>query len=76
MAWTAPDLRSGSPIASGNVVWNVDFEGGHLWGFDQNTGAMVARARIGLAEHFVSLAAAGGKLIVPVHDRLLTCKTQ
>ena len=54
----------------------MDFEGGHLWGFDQNTGAMVARARIGLAEHFVSLAAAGGKLIVPVHDRLLTCKTQ
>lgn len=73
--WIAPDFRSGSPIVSGGVVWNIDFEGGHLWGFDASSGSLMAKARIPVAQHFVSPSAADNRLYVPAGSRLLTYTT-
>ena len=73
-AWQGPDFRSGSPIVAGGLVWDVDFEGGCLWGLDVATGAVRQRVAIGGADpawHFLSLSSAGGRLFVPAGRRLL-----
>lgn len=75
VAWKAPDFRSGSPIVSGGVVWNIDFEGGHLWGFDAGSGHTVAKARIPVSAHFVSASAANNRVFVPAGNRIATFTT-
>lgn len=71
IAWRGPDFRSGSPIVAGGLVWDYDFEGGRLYGLDTSDGHAVVRQTIGAGEHFVSLAAGGGRLYVPAGTRLL-----
>jgi outer membrane protein assembly factor BamB len=71
VAWTAPDFRSGSPIVAGGVVWNIDFEGGYLWGFDPASGRVLAKRKIAVANHFVSPSASAGRLFVPDGTQLL-----
>jgi hypothetical protein len=57
----APDFRSGSPIAAG-LVWDFDFEGGSLWGFDPLSGSARQKVSVGYGEHFVSLSSSSGRL--------------
>lgn len=65
VAWRGPDFRSGSPIVAAGLVWDYDFEGGWLWGFDPDTGAVRQRVAVGTGEHFVSLSSSAGRLFVP-----------
>jgi outer membrane protein assembly factor BamB len=68
VSWTAPDFRSGSPVIAGGRLWDVDFEGGYLWGFDPRTGRVIDKVSIGPApdgNHFLSPSASGGRLFVP-----------
>jgi outer membrane protein assembly factor BamB len=65
VAWRGPDFRSGSPIVSGGLVWDYDFEGGYVWGLDASTGAVRQKLLVGTGEHFVSLATSAGRLFVP-----------
>jgi outer membrane protein assembly factor BamB len=65
VAWRGPDFRSGSPIVARGLVWDYDFEGGFVWGFDATTGVVRQKVLVGTGEHFVSLSAAGGRLYVP-----------
>jgi hypothetical protein len=73
VAWTAPDFRSGSPIIAGGRLWNIDFEGGYLWGMDPRTGQVTDKVSIGPApdgNHFLSPSASNGMLFVPDGRRL------
>jgi outer membrane protein assembly factor BamB len=65
VAWRGPDFRSGSPIVSGGLVWDYDFEGGYVWAFDPGSGAIRQKVLVGTGEHFVSLSASAGRLYVP-----------
>lgn len=71
VAWTGPDLRSGSPIVAGGLLWVIEFERGYLWGLDPGTGAVMQKVAVGTAEHFVSPSASGGRLFVPAGRHLL-----
>jgi outer membrane protein assembly factor BamB len=70
VAWkSAPRFRSGSPIVAG-LVWDLDFEGGYLWGLDAATGAVRQRVAVGIGEHFTSPSSSGGRLYVPAKRNL------
>lgn len=71
VAWKTLDIRSGSPILAGGVVWNIDFEGGYLYGFNLQDGAVAVRSRVGVSQHFVSPSASNGRLFVPAGKYLL-----
>ena len=71
VAWKTLDIRSGSPIVAGGVVWNIDFEGGYLYGFSPRDGSVKVRSRVGVAGHFVSPSASNGRLFVPAGKYLL-----
>jgi outer membrane protein assembly factor BamB len=71
VGWRSVDIRSGSPIVAGGLVWVIDFERGYLYGLDRSDGKVRQKARVGEAEHFVSPSSSGGRLYLPVHDRLL-----
>jgi putative pyrroloquinoline-quinone binding quinoprotein len=70
VAWRGPDFRSGSPILAAGLVWDFDFEGGIVWGFDPATGAVRQRVAVGIGEHFVSVSSSAGRLFVPARNRL------
>jgi PQQ-like domain len=70
VAWRGPDFRSGSPIVAGGLVWDYDFEGGFVWGFDAGTGAVRQRVLVGTGEHFVSVSTSAGRLFVPARRSL------
>jgi outer membrane protein assembly factor BamB len=72
VAWTGPDFRAGSPMLAGGVLWDVDFEGGYLWGLDPKTGQVKEKASIGKAQHFVSPSSSAGHLYVPDGLRLVS----
>jgi len=65
VAWKTIDIRSGSPIVAGGVVWNIDFEGGYLYGFNPRDGAVVVRSHVGVAAHFVSPSSSNGRIFLP-----------
>jgi hypothetical protein len=70
IAWrSGPRFRSGSPIVAG-LVWDLDFEGGFLWGLDAGTGAVRQKVAIGVGEHFTSLSSSAGRLYVPAKRNL------
>jgi outer membrane protein assembly factor BamB len=71
VGWRSVDIRSGSPIVAGGLVWVIDFERGYLFGLDRSDGKVRQKVQVGVAEHFVSLSASAGRLYLPVHDRLL-----
>ena len=71
VAWKTLDIRSGSPIVAGGVVWNIDFEGGYLYGFNARDGTVVVRSRVGVSAHFVSPSSSNGRLFVPAGKYLL-----
>jgi outer membrane protein assembly factor BamB len=71
VAWTGPDMRSGSPILAGGLLWDIEFERGYLWGLDPDTGQVKQKVAVGTAEHFVSPGASAGRLFVPAGRRLL-----
>ena len=71
VAWKTLDIRSGSPIVAGGVIWNIDFEGGYLYGFSPRDGSVRIRSRVGVSGHFVSASASKGRLLVPAGKYLL-----
>ena len=71
VAWKTLDFRSGSPIVAGGIIWNIDFEGGYLYGFSPRDGTVVVRSRIGVSAHFVSPSSSNGRLFVPAGKYLL-----
>jgi len=70
VAWRSPDFRSGSPIVAAGMVWDFDFEGGSLWGFEPLSGAVRQKVSVGYGEHFVSLSSSSGRLYVPARRNL------
>jgi hypothetical protein len=72
VAWTGPDFRAGSPMLAGGILWDIDFEGGYLWGLDPKTGQVKEKASIGKAQHFVSPSSSAGHLYVPDGLRLVS----
>jgi outer membrane protein assembly factor BamB len=72
VAWTSPDIRAGSPMLSGGLVWSIDFEKGYLWGMDPRSGQVKVKAAVGTARHFVSPSSSGGRLFLPVGQKLVT----
>jgi len=56
-------------LAAG-LVWDFDFEGGFVWGFNPGTGVVRQKVATGYGEHFVSLSASGGRLYVPARRNL------
>jgi hypothetical protein len=71
VGWRSVDIRSGSPIVAGGLVWVIDFQGGYLFGLGRSDGKVKQKVRVGEAEHFVSPSSSGGRLYLPVRDRLL-----
>ncbi len=71
VAWKTLDIRSGSPIVAGGIIWNIDFEGGYLYGFSPRDGTVAVRSRIGVSAHFVSPSSSNGRLFVPAGKYLL-----
>ncbi|HXM57678.1 MAG TPA: PQQ-binding-like beta-propeller repeat protein [Candidatus Dormibacteraeota bacterium] len=70
VAWRGPDIRSGSPIVAAGLVWDYDFEGGWVWAFDPQTGAVRQKLAVGVGQHFVSVSAKDGRLFVPANRNL------
>jgi hypothetical protein len=70
VAWRGPDFRSGSPIVAAGLVWDFDFEGGSLWGFDPLSGSARQKVSVGYGEHFVSRRSSSGRLYVPARRNL------
>jgi outer membrane protein assembly factor BamB len=67
--WSATGFRPGPPIVAGGMVWVVE-AGGALAGFDLSSGAGRYRFPVGVVGSFPSAAAGGGRLFVPVGDRM------
>jgi outer membrane protein assembly factor BamB len=64
VAWHTASFFAGSPIVTGNVVWTVNISAAELVGLNLSTGALLYALPIGAADHFISPAAAPGRLFV------------
>ncbi len=71
VAWRTHDTGAGTPVVAGGLVWMVDTSGS-LWGFDQTTGQVRQRARIGPVTHFPSLSVGGGALFAETGTRIVS----
>jgi hypothetical protein len=72
VAWRgAPVFQAGSPIVAG-LLWDLDFDGGYLWGLDAQTGAVRQRLAVGTAEHFTAPSVSAGRLYVPAKRNLFS----
>lgn len=70
VAWASPSFDAGSPIVTGAVVWSVNISTAVLMGFNASTGAPVFSFPLGSADHFVSPAAAPGRVFVGAGSQL------
>jgi hypothetical protein len=64
VAWQSPSFDAGSPVVTGNVIWVTNVSRGDLLGLDLASGQIVAAYHLGSVDHFVSPAAAPGRLFV------------
>jgi outer membrane protein assembly factor BamB len=70
--WSAGGSRPGSPVLAGGVLWVVDADGS-LQGLDPATGRVRTQVSVGhVPTSFPTLAAADGRLFVPVGSQLVS----
>ena len=63
--WKAPANIVGSPVVGHGVVWSVDASGGRLYALDEDTGAVIAEADVGVTSRFASPVLTGEIVLVP-----------
>ncbi len=64
VAWRGPRFWAEPPILAGGLVWTVDRDGARLVGLDPKTGTIAFDLPLGSAAHFVTPAAAEGRVFV------------
>ena len=64
-AWNHPSGWAGPPIVAGGAVWYIDVNNGTLYALDAVTGNVRFSASVGAVNHFVTPAAANGRVFVP-----------
>jgi outer membrane protein assembly factor BamB len=64
VVWQSASFFAGSPIVTGDVVWDVDISNASLLGFNLSTGQLLYSFPLGAADHFITPAAAPGNLFV------------
>jgi outer membrane protein assembly factor BamB len=71
LQWTVPTGASGPPIIAGGLLWTIS-QTGVLYGVNLTDGESEVSEQIGgISNHFPTPAVAGGRLFVPVSQRLL-----
>lgn len=70
VAWHSASFDAGAPVVTGGVVWVVNTGTADLIGLNLTTGAPFASFPLGGADHFISPAAAPGRVYVGAGDAL------
>jgi PQQ-like domain len=70
VAWTTSGFDAGSPIVTGDIVWDVNITTGDLLGFNLSSGDPVYSFALGTADHFIAPGAAPGMLFVGAGSQL------
>jgi hypothetical protein len=70
VVWQTASFFAGSPIVTGDVVWDVDVSNATLLGFNLSTGQLIFSFPLGTADHFITPAAAPGSLFVAGGNQL------
>jgi outer membrane protein assembly factor BamB len=65
VAWRGPRFWAEPPIVAGGLVWTVNRDAAQLIALDAKTGTIAFRLSLGSAAHFVTPAAADGRVFVP-----------
>jgi len=68
VVWQSPEFDAGSPVVTGNMVWVANTSRGDLLGLSLSNGSILASYHLGSVDHFISPAAAPGRLFVGAGD--------
>ncbi|MGH9028191.1 MAG: hypothetical protein ACRDV4_01025, partial [Acidimicrobiales bacterium] len=65
-SWSSPTGGASSPTIAGGVLWSIDLSASRLYGVDLSNGTTLYTVplNVGALEHFESVSAAGGMLLV------------
>jgi outer membrane protein assembly factor BamB len=72
IAWRGPSFDAGPPVIADDTVWSLDLGSGTLYGFDEATGRVVARASTGPVAHFSAPSVVGGRIYVAATARVIS----
>ena len=72
IAWRGPSFDAGPPVVAGGIVWSLDLGSGTLYGFDEATGRVVARASTGPVAHFAAPSVVGVRIYVAATTRIIS----
>jgi outer membrane protein assembly factor BamB len=70
MAWRRATGNAGSPIVVAGAVWSVDVSAGRLRAMDAATGEDRYQVDVGAVQHFTTLAAGSGRVLIVGGRRL------